>query len=403
MAIRVMDMFCGISAFRSAAEKIGGFEFVGYCECDPTAIAAYRTLYDTRGEYFCNDARAINTDELPDFDLLVGGFPCQDFSQSGRRLGFNSSRGTLFFELARLLEAKKPAYFLFENVSAILSFDHYKVFETILNEISKLGYCCEWQCIDGRNYLPQSRKRVFIAVISRETLKKSIQPTLGLFFSRGRIDGKPFFSVSLDSRCAGQILPLRGKIAAAVAELTSHRTQGERVYDSDGSAVTQTATGGGFGGKTGMYFIDMNDNAKMTEVARCITTRQDSGIGKHKGEKSGVFVEYDGVYPVINPDRETVRQNGPRIRPNGAPAFCLTVVDRHGVIHHGRVRRLVPQECFRLMGFEDSQFFRLQNELHLSDAKLYKLAGNSIIVPILADIMTNIKQVNAKYGIVKER
>ena len=203
--------------------------------------------------------------------------------------------------------------------------------------------------------------------------------------------------------CAGEILPVRGKIAAAVAELTSHRTQGERVYDSDGSAVTQTATGGGFGGKTGMYFIDMNDNAKMTEVARCITTRQDSGIGKHKGEKSGVFVEYDGVYPVINPDRETVRQNGPRIRPNGAPAFCLTVVDRHGVIHHGRVRRLVPQECFRLMGFEDSQFFKLQNELHLSDAKLYKLAGNSIIVPILADIMTNIKQVNAKYGIVKER
>ena len=127
------------SAFRSAAEKIGGFEFVGYCECDPTAIAAYRTLYHTEGEYFCNDARAINTDELPDFDLLVGGFPCQDFSQSGRRLGFNSSRGTLFFELARLLEAKKPAYFLFENVSAILSFDHYKVFETILNEISKLG------------------------------------------------------------------------------------------------------------------------------------------------------------------------------------------------------------------------------------------------------------------------
>ena len=278
----------------------------------------------------------------------------------------------MFFELARILEAKKPAYFLFENVPPIRSICEGKVFTAILSEISRLGYCCEWQCIDGRAYVPQSRKRVFIAGY-------------------------------LDSRCAGQILPLRGKIAAAVAELTSHRTQGERVYDSDGSAVTQTATGGGFGGKTGMYFIDMNDNAKMTDVARCITTRQDSGIGKHKGEKSGVFVEYDGVYPVINPDRETVRQNGPRIRPNGAPAFCLTVVDRHGVIHHGRVRRLVPQECFRLMGFEDSKFFKLQNELHLSDAKLYKLAGNSIIVPILADIMTNIKQVNAKYGIVKER
>ena len=89
MAIRVMDMFCGISAFRSAAEKIGGFEFVGYCECDPTAIAAYRTLYDTRGEYFCNDARAINTDELPDFDLLVGGFPCQDYPE---KINYSSLR-----------------------------------------------------------------------------------------------------------------------------------------------------------------------------------------------------------------------------------------------------------------------------------------------------------------------
>ena len=66
MAIRVMDMFCGISAFRSTAEKIGGFEFVGYCECDPTAIAAYQTLYDTRGEYFCNDARAM-------FFIVVNG------------------------------------------------------------------------------------------------------------------------------------------------------------------------------------------------------------------------------------------------------------------------------------------------------------------------------------------
>ena len=79
-----MDMFCGFSSVEkkdSAAEKIGGFEIVGYCECDPTAIAAYRPLYDTRGEYFCNDARAINTDELPDFDLLVGGFPCQPYPE----------------------------------------------------------------------------------------------------------------------------------------------------------------------------------------------------------------------------------------------------------------------------------------------------------------------------------
>ena len=92
MPMKVLDMFCGMSAFRTAAELIGGFSFVGYCDNDPTAIATYRTLYPTKGEYFCNDARAVNTDP----------------------------RGTLFFELSRILEAKHPAYFIFENVPYVL-------------------------------------------------------------------------------------------------------------------------------------------------------------------------------------------------------------------------------------------------------------------------------------------
>ena len=99
--------------------------------------------------------------------------------------------------------------------------------------------------------------------------------------------------------------------------------------------------------------MDYNENSKFTDTARCITARQDSGMSHHKGEHSAVFFEYDGVYPVINPDRETVRQNGPRFRPNGAPSYCLTVVDRHGIFHRGWIRKLHPQECFRLMGFSD--------------------------------------------------
>ena len=105
-----------MSAFRTAAEQLGGFSFVGYCDNDPTAVAAYRTLYQTEGEYFCDDARAVNTDEIPDFDLLVGGFPCVAFSAAGARKAFDDPRGTLFFELARILAAKHPAFFVFENV-----------------------------------------------------------------------------------------------------------------------------------------------------------------------------------------------------------------------------------------------------------------------------------------------
>ncbi len=139
MAIRVLDMFCGMSAFRTAAEQLGGFSFVGYCDNDPTAVAAYRTLYNTEGEYFCNDARAVNTNEIPDFDLLVGGFPCVAFSSAGARKAFDDPRGTLFFELARILEAKHPAFFIFENVPPIRTISEGRVFTAILSEISQLG------------------------------------------------------------------------------------------------------------------------------------------------------------------------------------------------------------------------------------------------------------------------
>lgn len=370
MSIRVLDMFCGISAFRSAAEQIGGFEFVGYCDNDPTAIAAYRALYDTKGEIYYDDARKVKTDEIPDFDLLVGGFPCVAFSSAGRRLAFKDERGTLFFELARILEAKRPSFFVFENVPPIRTIQQGKVFTAILDEISRLGYLCEWQCIDGAAYLPQSRKRVFLVGYT-------------------------------DPRCAAEILPVERENGKALSELTDHNPQGKRVYDTNGTSITLTAVCGGFGGKTGLYFVDMNENSQMTENARCITARQDSGISKRRGEHSGVFVEDDGVYPIINPDRENVRQNGMRVRPNGAPAFCLTVIDRHGIIHNGCIRRLIPQECFRLMGFTDEQFFKLKDGLKLSDTKLYKLAGNSIMVPILVEILSRIKEVNEYYRITE--
>lgn len=116
MPMKVLDMFCGMSVFCTAAELIGGFSFIGHCDNVPTAVATYRTLYKTEGEYFCNDARAVNTDEIPDFALLVGGFPCVAFSASGARRAFDDPQGTLFFELSRILEAKHPAYFIFENV-----------------------------------------------------------------------------------------------------------------------------------------------------------------------------------------------------------------------------------------------------------------------------------------------
>lgn len=122
--------------------------------------------------------------------------------------------------------------------------------------------------------------------------------------------------------------------------------QGQRVYSVDGAAVTQCSCSGGWGGKTGLYFIDMNPDPKLTENARCITARQDSGISNHRGEHSGVLVEEPRA--VLNPQKEKTRQNGRRVKEPNEPMFTLTVQDRHGVVHRGRVRKLMPIECWRL-------------------------------------------------------
>ena len=116
--IKYFDMFAGIGGFRSGLTNAGDlFLPVGWCEIDKYAQRAYRAMYETRGELFFEDARTINPDDLPDIDLITAGFPCQPFSAaSSKRLGFADPRGTLFFEIARIAAAKRPAYLCFENV-----------------------------------------------------------------------------------------------------------------------------------------------------------------------------------------------------------------------------------------------------------------------------------------------
>ncbi|WP_413814362.1 DNA cytosine methyltransferase [Hydrogeniiclostridium mannosilyticum] len=118
--MRYIDLFSSIGGFREGLARAGGFTCIGHCEIDEKANRSYETLFDTKGEWFCEDIRKVGPNGIPDFDLLCGGFPCQSFSIAGHRGGFDDPRGTLFFEIARLTAAKRPAYLLLENVPYVL-------------------------------------------------------------------------------------------------------------------------------------------------------------------------------------------------------------------------------------------------------------------------------------------
>ncbi len=351
---------------------------MGHCEIDKHAQKSYNALFDTKGEWFCEDATKINYDTLPEFDLLCAGFPCQSFSVAGKRLGFDDTRGTMFFELAKLARYKKPPYILLENVAGLLSHEQGKTFSTMLSTLQELGYHLEWQVLNSADFnVPQARKRVYI---------------IGY----------------LDERCRGKIFPFTDANPQTLKQIRGG-SQGKRIYDADGLSITITASAGGKGGKTGLYlpikentkigfknafegdsidlayatknsrrgrvgdkiahtittsssqgtlhFIDLNVEPKVTELSRCLHTRQDNGLHNHKGECSGVLVGDDT-----------------------APIFKGT----DGKIYQGRIRKLTPRECLRLQGYTDD---RIDVILSInSDAQAYKQAGNGVTVTVVEAI-----------------
>lgn len=171
-----MDVFSGWGGFHLGMEQ-SGHKCVGWCERDKFAQKLYRAYFNVEGLYFEADATKINTGELPDFDILCGGFPCQAFSVGGKRQGLNDARGTLFFELARILQDKRPRYFIFENVKGLLAHNDRKTFITITQVLTDIGYTVEWQVLYSIYYgVPQERERLFICGYLGKRGIKSILP-----------------------------------------------------------------------------------------------------------------------------------------------------------------------------------------------------------------------------------
>lgn len=158
----LFEMFAGYGGASFALKKANiEFECVGYSEIKPHAIKCYEQNHKGIKNY--GDCTKINPNDLPNFDLLTAGFPCQAFSMAGKRKGFEDTRGTLFRDIIRIAEIKKPKYMLLENVAGLPTHENGETLRIIIKELKKIGYDVIYKVLNSMNYgVPQSRERIWI-------------------------------------------------------------------------------------------------------------------------------------------------------------------------------------------------------------------------------------------------
>lgn len=173
-----------LKTYGSGFSGIGGFEFgiesvlpnaecLFYSEIEPFAVKSYNLLLPHHAQKALGDITKIDEKKLPNIDFLVGGFPCQAFSIAGRQLGFLDTRGTLFFELARIAKEKRPKMLLFENVKALITHDDYKTLQVILKTLNEIGYYVQYNVLNSRFYgVPQNRERIFILAVRKDLVEQ---------------------------------------------------------------------------------------------------------------------------------------------------------------------------------------------------------------------------------------
>ena len=351
-----------------------GHECVGFCEIDKFARASYKAVHDTRGEIELHDITAVSDESIRRIgrvDIICGGFPCQAFSIAGARRGFEDTRGTLFFEIARFASILRPKYLFLENVKGLLNHDEGATFETILRALDELGYDVEWQVLNSKNFgVPQNRERVFIIGHLRGECTRRIFPLSG---NGGEVDCK------------------QPKIKKVGNIRKKGKSQSGDVVSTDSLAPTLCST------------TTQKDPLK---IAIPVLTperleKRQSGRGiLIAGKLPGNHDQNSRVYDTngLSPTLSTMQGGGqePKIIQRGhgynqggehdiTPTLISNSCQENNHLSDGfRIRKLTPRECWRLQGFPDWAFDKAQ-EVN-SNSQLYKQAGNSVTVNVIAAI-----------------
>ena len=302
-----IDLFAGIGGMRLAFQSANG-TCVYSSEWNKFSQQTYAANF---GETPEGDITKVDADSIPDHDILVAGFPCQPFSIAGvskkqslgRATGFeDKTQGTLFFDVCRILNAKRPKAFMLENVKNLCSHDHGRTFQIILESLDELDYQVFYKILDGQNYVPQHRERILIIGFDRKRYERDIN----FEFSITPVSPKPVLKDILEP------------VVDDKYTLTDHLWEYLQSY-----AEKHKASGNGFG-----YGLASKDGITRTLSAR------------YYKDGAEILIPQEGKAP----------------------------------------RRLTPRECARLQGFPDSFI------IPVSDTQAYRQFGNSVVVPLMADV-----------------
>ena len=418
--MKFLDLFAGIGGFRLGMEQ-AGHECVGFCEIDKFARASYKAIHNTEGEVEMHDITSVSDEfirGIGDIDIICGGFPCQAFSIAGKRQGFEDTRGTLFFEIARFASILRPRFLFLENVKGLLNHEGGATFETILRALDELGYDAEWEVHNSKDYVPQNRERVFIIGHLRGERTEQVFPfereSGGINKESGRINivgsTKRKYQSSLGQReVVYSSKGLVGALAAtdykgpkqiAIPVLTPDRTekrQNGRRFKEDGEEMF-TLTAQNRHGVMVVGGLYTNDSEKFSRgvlprLSRTLKSQNhDAAILIKEATAQGYAQALPGdSINISHPNSETRRGRVGK----GIANTLLTGKEQAVVTDEFQIRKLTPRECWRLQGFPDWAFDRAK-EVN-SDSQLYKQAGNSVTVSVIHDIARRLVSYPTKY------
>ena len=417
--LRFADLFAGIGGIRLGFEAACGelgikTKCVFSSEINPNSQETYKENF---GELPSGDIREVQA--LPEVDVVLGGFPCQTFSYAGKRMGFGDTRGTLFFEIERLISIaeKKPKLLILENVRGLITHDNGRTLKTILKHIEELGYGVEYLLLNSSNFgVPQNRMRIYIVAIH------GVRPSLTLKSDRGAADSHKYKSVQK------QINLFEENRRTCVSDILENRVDKKYLCSEEFSRRVIDAVNGDLEKLNGVRLIDYRGGnsihswdiglkGECTEdekefMSLLISNRRKKHFGTHQDGKrlsleqcktfytkkniekviksllsKGYLSEADnGINPVSgNMSFEVFKF----LDPNSI-SITLVSSDSHklGVVHKGKLRRITPRECARLQSFPDSF------KIHPKDSLAYFQFGNSVTVKVVTTLALDILKNN---------